>query len=153
MTERDIEVGDFVRTEYYEGVVIGIKAEEVKVETGWYATDFDFDEIVEVSEFTVDCVKGFSVKDESEYGNKVTEIEENQGQQEIGTYASFAISSLDWLWVIDDVMELCGCSRATARRVIEREQIKGYCEVVDRAKTGGRPKTVYKTINQGDDDE
>ena len=152
MTERDIEVGDFVRTEYFEGVVIRILDEAVIFDSGHKLIDIDFDDVVEFSDLNVECVEGIAVMEESQYEKKVTGIEENQGQQQKGTYASFAISCLEWLWVIDDVMRLCGCSKPTARRVIEREQIKGYCEVVGQAKTGGRPKTVYKTVNQGDND-
>lgn len=151
MTGRDIEIGDFVRSEQGEGVVLKLLDDSMGVfDTGYKLRTVYFDDIIEVSDLNVELLKGVSDSEREEYERKITDIEEQQGQQQKGTYAEYAISSLNGLWVIDDVEELCGYPKPTARRAIEKEQTKGYCTVVGGAKTGGRPTTVYKTINQGD---
>ena len=96
-------------------------------------------------EVTAEEVEGISKDEEKEYEAMMTETERSQGQTAVGTSVRFAISSMESMWTVKDIVDLSGASRNRVGEVVEQEEIRGNCELIAKAKTGGRPKRIYIT--------
>ena len=119
--------------------------------------DFDGDKIGEVcydyhiksfiypQDVTAEEIEGISQDEENEYEAMMTETERSQGQTAVGTSVRFAISSMESMWTVEDIVELSGASRNRTGEVVEQEEIRGNCELIAKAKTGGRYKRIYIT--------
>jgi hypothetical protein len=90
-------------------------------------------------------IGGVSEGEKQQYEKMMTETERSQGQTGQGTSVRFAISAMDKMWTIDDLVELSGASRDTVERVVEQEEIRENCELIARAKTSGMSKGIYIT--------
>ena len=101
---------------------------------------FVYPENVEAEE-----IEGVSQSEKNEYEAMMTETERSQGQTAVGTSVRFAISAMESMWTMKDIVDLSGASRDRVGEVVEQEEIRGNCELIAKAKTGGRYKRIYIT--------
>ena len=153
MTDRDIKIGDYVSTEEKSGTVLKTLDDigDIILDTGTELVDIDIENIVKISDVRDEDVEGISKEEITQYQDAMSEIQQKQGQPAKGTHARIAISAMDRVWTLDDIVELSGASRDVVRRVVEQELIRGFVKQIGKAKTQGRAKAIYITLaNRGD---
>jgi hypothetical protein len=154
MTE-EIQIGDRVRVKTDNGVaestvcfVVGQNSMIVLTNT-----HVDEDDIIEIRKGDVeakrpfyDDIEGVKKREVQLYRERMEQFKTQHGQGSVGDGVCIAISVLEPVWTIDDIVEISGASRDTAERVVSKEQIRNIVEKVGEARTGGRPKSIYQTI-------
>lgn len=158
MTE-DIQIGDWVKAETGDGGVVESQVCFVVQEDDMIVlgnTHVYADDIIEVRDGDVearrafyDDIEGVTDREEQVYEKRMEQFEREHGQGAVGDRVRIAISVLEPVWTIDDLKELSSASRDTVERVVSKEQIRNIVEQVGKARTGGRPKSIYRTVGSG----
>lgn len=161
--ESDFDVVDIVSTKFLKhdiqgGIDIDIAIEQVLDDADeLFADEYDDEKVAEVcylynitsfvypENVRAEEIEGVSEVEKEDYKVMMAEVEINQGQTAVGTSVRFAISAMEDMWTIDDLVELSGASRDTVERVVEQEEIRDNCELIARAKTAGMSKGIYIT--------
>lgn len=154
MTE-EIQIGDRVRVKTDNGVAESTVCFVVE-QDGMIVlanTHVQADDILEVRKSDgeakrpfYDDIEGVTESEVQVYYKHMKEFEKQFGQDSVGDRVRIAISVLESVWTIDDIVEISGASRDTAERVVRKEHIRGIVDIVGEARTGGRPKSIYRTV-------
>ncbi|MXR50195.1 helix-turn-helix domain-containing protein [Halovenus sp. WSH3] len=80
----------------------------------------------------------------NEYGEKITQVEEQYGQTANYMRVLTAIKTMDDVWTVRDIMDVTGVPERTTRRIVGQLQTVGFIEQVDEKKTLGKPIPYYR---------
>lgn len=154
----DIQIGDWVRAETEDGVVESqvcfvVEQDGMVVLTNTHVQSEDVIEVrdgeVEARRAFYDDIEGVTDREERVYADRVEKLEKQFGQGSVGDSVRNAISVLEPVWTTTDLIELSGASQNVVNRVVRKEQIRNTVKEVGKARTNGRPKTIYRTTTGG----